>query len=858
MTAAVSDAVPGYLGLLARDPGAVAVLRLAETDADVPPVDDRGALTGARGAPSLPPVVDGYTGPARDLDGTVSILLDDASGRALLQRTVSVLALVRFDVGATSGPDGILSHGLPDGSVEERRSWYLRLAKPSAGVARVEWVWDDAAGTERVQTGQAFDVPASGFVLVAATREWVGDRFLLRYWASGARLGAEVESADLSVGGGIPATVVLGGTGAAGSVTEWFHGEIDQVAVLDVALTDEHVAYLWRRIATDQVDMSAALAELEPPGRARSTAPDALVTKVRRARAGALAAISGLARLSRSAGRPSRAFGARLAAWERTAGVEAREDEGIEARRARLEALLSLKRGLSVSAVDARLDAVLPDTTDYLTQGHDYRLTWPDTRVVPRYLASEPGAATTWAPDLGANFSAALSAAAEGRWHVADEAPHVRQAVEGEALFSVGVTVETTSISDTDVVAGVVLYDHASREGLILGVGNGGDVVRAVLDPAAGLQSITSLDASPPSPVYLRVDVLGDGNARLAWDASGFGSPSDETTIALSFTPTRVGFSLLGQDMASTASAEFGEYLAYFPASARVFAWMAHVDAPSAAVTVFENRLGLAPDCLFDGALSDPTGCTNLTAANGAAVAGGDQRRTFGAEVYAFDGTADQRFAAADTTTGDAPDDESFAVFAVVKVTSVDATSRGIAGKIASNDGWQLNISSSDLLTFTAYHVSSAPFAIQNVMLTAASTTAGEWRTIVGVIDRVAEEVRFASDIEDGGASVGSFTQTTENTGNLALGAGLTFANDSFFGDVGMLGIVTGSVVDGLDCFAAAKALHAVVTGATLSDARLIARRTSAAYAQSLVSTVSGVLCDDADNGCDHAPLAEF
>ncbi|HWN68556.1 MAG TPA: hypothetical protein VNM90_13040, partial [Haliangium sp.] len=207
----LSAQVPGYLGLLPNDHGIRTLLRFAESEATVAPVEDFGELADFRPATAFPSVGDGYTGRARVFNGTTGIQATDAAGRLVLARTVSVVALASWDAQATSGPDTLIVHGAR-GTSAERRSWGLRVAAPSAGVGRLEWVWEDRAGVEKLQPGGEFFAPASGFLLLAATREWAGSKFLIRYWA-GETLLAEHESTDLEVGGGLPATVTIGCAG---------------------------------------------------------------------------------------------------------------------------------------------------------------------------------------------------------------------------------------------------------------------------------------------------------------------------------------------------------------------------------------------------------------------------------------------------------------------------------------------------------------------------------------------------------------------------------------------------------------------------------------------------------------------
>jgi hypothetical protein len=342
--------VPGFLGLLPDDHGIRALLRFEETDDTIAPADALGALSAVRPAGSFPDVVDGYTSRARDFDGTTGIQATDGGGALILERTVSVVALLEWDHASTVGPDAIAAHGVR-GSAIERRSWHLRLSKLGGGVGRVAWVWEDRSGTEYVQAGGDFFLPASGYMLVSATREWCGDHFELRYWV-GETLLAEHETTDLEVGGGLDATVTIGCVGdGAGGFVERFHGRLDQLAIFGAALTQSQVTHLWQRLAMWGPDLYLALRDLQPVGSARTREPSSLVQRRIRTQSGGLAAASALVALRAGAGLPDRAYGPRLELWERTTALQALASDCVAIRQARVLAALLGEQGLSENKI---------------------------------------------------------------------------------------------------------------------------------------------------------------------------------------------------------------------------------------------------------------------------------------------------------------------------------------------------------------------------------------------------------------------------------------------------------------------------------------------------------------------------
>jgi hypothetical protein len=438
--------VPGFLGLLPDDTGIAALLRFEDTDPTVAPRDDLGALSAVRPVgSSFPDVVDGYTSRARDFDGATALQASDDTGALILERTVSIVALLEWDHASTAGPDTIAAHGVR-GSASERRSWHLRLSKIGGGVGRVAWIWEDRAGTEYVQDGGDFFLPASGYSLVSATREWCGDRFELRYWV-GETLLAQHEISDIEVGGGIDATVTIGCVGdGGGGFAEHFHGRLDQLAVFRSALTQAQVRHIWQRMAVWGPDLYLALRDLQPIGTARTRAPASLVQRRIRAQSGGLAAASALVALRSDAGLPDRAFGPRLELWERTTAIQAQASDSVGARQARVLAALRGEQGLSAEKIRENLAPLygLPEGEleviryDNVTLGVDYPA-W-DERGAGGVIVDEPAGELTLRVPAFASWSTVLGDYA------------YRTSIGAEPVLTA--TIDATSLSNDDLFVG--------------------------------------------------------------------------------------------------------------------------------------------------------------------------------------------------------------------------------------------------------------------------------------------------------------------------------------------------------------------------------------------------------------------
>jgi hypothetical protein len=511
----VSTEVPGALGLLPDDEGIRALLRFEETESSLAPVDDLGALSAVRPVGAFPPVVAGYTSRARELGGMSGIQATDARGALLLDRTVSIVALVEWDHAATAGPDALAVHGAR-GSAVERRSWHLRLSKPGGGVGRVQWVWEDRAGTEHAQGGGDFFLPAGGFMMVAATREWRGDSFLLRYWV-GEKLLAQLETTDLEVGGGIGATVTVGCVGdGLGGFGEYFHGRIDQLAVLGAALTQAQVTHLWQRIAVWPADVYAALRDLQPVGAARSQDPTSLVQRRIRTQSGVLAATSALLAMRADAGLPDRAYGPRLALWERTTGQRVFPADSVATRQARVLAALRGEQGLTAEALRENLAPLYgcdPEELeilrfDNIARGIDY----------PAWTEAGDGAVLIDAP----NDRVTLRVAAGAQYSSALGGFSYQTAALVEAL--VACTVESTSLTNDDLFVGFADHKDVTLAGVKLDTSTG-QLVNTI--SGANVQAYTL-------PLDLIVFLEGATvNARINGAAAiSLGTPASELLFA--------------------------------------------------------------------------------------------------------------------------------------------------------------------------------------------------------------------------------------------------------------------------------------------------------------------------------------
>lgn len=357
---AITRETPGAHGLEVGE-GAAVLLPFHERSEELRPKDEAGSLTQIRDAtPALtaPPIADALTGPGRVFGDGLGFLATDPDDGALLARDVTIQALVLFDHAAQDAagePGVIFARGDKTGAAQYR-PYGLRLDVPATGQGRLEFFWDDLSGVESVQTGGDFNVPAGGYVLLTAVREWVSDVEVKLWYYANETLLAAVTSTDGEIGGGVGGTVTIGCKLESGTYDHFLRGTVDQLKVSAHAHTAEEVEATYRRIAVWQPAGTAALARLWPTGDGfpnRSVGSEFMRhLQVRGELVGALAAHADNERRNHL---PNRAYGGKLADWERVLGLDTLPGAEIQTRRDRCVAVIRRRLGLSVESLQAGL-----------------------------------------------------------------------------------------------------------------------------------------------------------------------------------------------------------------------------------------------------------------------------------------------------------------------------------------------------------------------------------------------------------------------------------------------------------------------------------------------------------------------
>lgn len=375
----------------------LALWRFDETIATVRPRDVIGNVGDLSTEASLvmPTIVDAAMGRGRRFDadlGTGLVATDVVSGTTLLQRDLSVQAIVQWNLAAqgASGGAGTLYARGKSGSVAERLSAGIELYVVNAAlnVGGIRWRWQDGVGTELVQDGGYFTPTGTDFMLLTATRRWISSSSLVLRYYLGAQLLAEVLSIDGSIGGGTTGATQIGARCYNGA--DYFYnldGIIDELRVVDYELSPEEIEATWKRITVHQPRGYALVKELHDPGFPISDDPGSRVQLETRMWGHGLGFASAQAGNMRDNTLPDRAYGEVLEQWERVVAQPSKVGDSVDARQARVAAHIRQDLGVSIPGVSGALRELVATAPSNLqivgftqTVTDDYSGTRPDLR----------------------------------------------------------------------------------------------------------------------------------------------------------------------------------------------------------------------------------------------------------------------------------------------------------------------------------------------------------------------------------------------------------------------------------------------------------------------------------------------
>lgn len=571
----------------------VIFLRFSEPDG-VAPSDTMGTLE------DLAPVA-GLTRPDRVTDPTWTggghtyttaptgwVAADTDAGDSLVQRDMTIQALVTFDRSNADGAGCLICRGL-GGSTSERYGGGLELCEQAGnpGYIEIRWLWQDAAGNDATVLPGVYAHPGDDAeLLITATRRWESTtRVVCRYYVND-RLLAEVVSGDGDIGGGTTGHTSIGARKVGGTWTSPWSGVIDQLKVADYEMSAEEVEALYERLTVHQPNGVASLRALQPPGVPWSAAPDSDIGRVIELAGQGLGFAQAKAEEQRRNGLPHRAYADTIAPWERLVGLPSSDRIPLDTRRERVVGLLSRDNGYAVPQVKQALSGPFDQAADDV-EILEYSPTYTDpfdTLEVERWH-QEP-AAGAWSI-VGGEVQLFRPATSDLRFDVANgfNANHLRTPITSAAQLVAGAKMTFHGHLPSFSTAGVFLYHRRGNDALWFGVrfelGFHKIGWRALVGGVMG--AFTVLDDATNAPWWFRArrdDEAGAGCYKLDYSSTGFDAMTTVSVNAGIVEPDYVGVgavgtgSMIGSDLTVT----FDDFLLREPGGTRACHWYAFRD----------------------------------------------------------------------------------------------------------------------------------------------------------------------------------------------------------------------------------------------------------------------------------------
>lgn len=582
------------------------VLPLAEQADSLLPSDATGNLADPTipAGVARPAVVDGtITGYGRNFvrASAHGFLYDDAADDALLNRGVTIAALLRLDLPALASGNSCVLVQRGRGGASDEVSFGLRIDVDDAASARVtlRMFWDTEAGVRVTDVGQPFTWPTAEFLLIAATREVVDGELAVRYQVNG-----EAGSGDshaLDCGGATGADVSVGMSMAAAVYADHLDGVLDYLEVLGEAVSPEELELLWYRIATAQPDGVTTMRRLIPPG-VYSQDPDSRIQLELAAEGRALGYAKALARRLRHYGRPEVAWGEALEAWETILGVQPLAGDSIAQRRARVLEHTQNVWSFSLADIKAQLEESLDLASadiQILEYGND--LTEAFTSGTPSNRAIVDNGNGAWLSDAAAvaagyqEFTASAdSLVYGGRLDVKAGLYLWTLDGDGDDAWVHGKVDVVTLPNDT--VFGFAFGSRIEDEWIFIGIAATAGVQRvAYLKYRNGAldAALTDVGIIATDPTFFRIHHQGAGVYLVKYGASDAAAIA-HAGVSVTGGPTAPAWGGLcavtrGSGAAVTGSVRFDDFFSHAPEGLQRFNWYAYRNPALAGGPVMEK-----------------------------------------------------------------------------------------------------------------------------------------------------------------------------------------------------------------------------------------------------------------------------
>ncbi|MEO7731241.1 MAG: hypothetical protein ABIY55_09735 [Kofleriaceae bacterium] len=591
---------------------AVVLLRFDESG-KLQPSDALGNLAdlGTEAGIVAPSRVTAWTGSGRRFlqAATTGLVAPDKSGNGtLLQRDVTIQALISLTLSAATGAQTIIARGLNDGTAAERYAYGLELQEQAGfpGFVEVRWFWQDETGAIKTQAPGVFRHPGDGVeLMLTATRRWEStSRVVLRYYVAD-ELIAELVSPDGNISGGTTGRLTIGARKTAGAYGRHLNGVIDELLVTDNELSLEEIRHTWKRLTEYQPGGVETFSSLTPPGSvwAKNLGND-IGKRVKIVGELLGLAVAGAEEL-RALLLPDAAPHELVERWENICELSASPGDSLDARRARVLSYLAREEGFQLAPIAQALSGTMDlDARDVQVDEFTNTITddFSDSSISSSWL---DGGGVTWSIAAG-KLRALTAATADLRWE-SRSTPFLLMACEPGRLFVAGKIEEADySVVDPGLLFGLVLHNRSTADWLWFGIRNsGGDpeiVYRTAI--AGGSPGEIKLLASPTTfgPFWFRIatdqasSFVDDGAITLSYSAVGPLTGFVEFPIN---TGNRGGWGWAGFAVTATSASvaatalTFDDFVLHNADSLRPFIWYALRDlsAPGTPDMVGSDRL---------------------------------------------------------------------------------------------------------------------------------------------------------------------------------------------------------------------------------------------------------------------------
>jgi hypothetical protein len=574
----------------------IILLRLDE-GAKLQPSDSLGNLGDLGTEPGIiaPSRVSAWSGAGRQFAQSITngvLASDRSSNGTLLQRDITIQALISLTLTAASGPQTVIARGTNDGTPSEYYAYGLELQEQAGfpGFIEVRWFWQDSTGAIKTQAPGVFQHAGDGaeFMLTATRRRELSSRVVVRYYVNDQLL-AEFVSPDGDIAGGTTGHTTVGARKSAGAYGRHLNGVIDELLVTDDEMSLEEIRYTWLRLTEHQPGGVETLIDLLPDVKwFRDPGSDiGAVIKV----AGQLLGLAAAAAEAiRALTLPDAAGPERLAQWERFCELSPAPGDSLDVRRARVIAYLQRAEGFQLDAIRTALAGPMdlrPDQVEVVEYTNIVTDDFSAGIAGERWLNGGGGA--TWSTTDANELQATAPAGADLRWE-SRATPWLLTAREPGRLF-VQTKLSSFAALPQSVGAALALHNRHSGDWLWFGVYNNAGTLQVSYrlalagQPGGAVNALTNISAGP---MWLRISTsqaqtwIDDGSIMLTYSTS---SPTAGLVNAVINSGSMRGWLWAGFALFSTVAATpaattvaFDDWFLHDRDSLRPFCWYAYRD----------------------------------------------------------------------------------------------------------------------------------------------------------------------------------------------------------------------------------------------------------------------------------------